>query len=224
VETLSDHRYIRFDVSEPSRGICARIRGTKRPPRWAKKHIDKDLLTAAAIVKARTGEIADLATSDEGAVKLRESLTEICDVAMPRNKPVPDRKTATYWTPELAVLRRDYNTVRKRYTKCRRRLKHILTMEDQLMAETLRKELKVKKLSLQRAIKRAKARAWDELVRSIDEDPWGRPYKIVRKKLAKGGPPIIERVSSPSSWIESSPPSSPSKRWSWENWSSRRHR
>lgn len=32
----------------------------------------------------------------------------------------------------------------------------------------------------------------DELVDSIDGDPWGRPYKIVRKKLSAGGPPITE--------------------------------
>jgi len=121
-ETLSDHRFIRFDVSDPSMGrLHLPQRGTARggtgPPRWVRRKLDKDLLTAAAIVKAWTGGVANPATPDEGAEKLREALTEICDTAMPRSRPAPDRKTAAYrWTPELAALREECNAARRRLT------------------------------------------------------------------------------------------------------------
>lgn len=43
-----------------------------------------------------------------------------------------------------------------------------------------RKELKCR-------IRSVKAKCWAELVRIVDDDPWGKPYKVVLKKLQ--GPP-----------------------------------
>jgi len=37
--------------------------------------------------------------------------------------------------------------------------------------------------ALRGAISQAKARAWDELLEKLDRDSWGRPYKLVTKKL-----------------------------------------
>jgi len=48
---------------------------------------------------------------------------------------------------------------------------------------------------LRAAIKTEKARAWEELILtppSLDQDPWGRPYSIVMKKLKGGAPPTTE--------------------------------
>jgi hypothetical protein len=42
---------------------------------------------------------------------------------------------------------------------------------------------------LQRAIKEAKRRAWDELLTTLDSDPWGRPYRLVLNKLRPWAPP-----------------------------------
>ncbi|XP_070160599.1 uncharacterized protein [Polyergus mexicanus] len=47
---------------------------------------------------------------------------------------------------------------------------------------------------LSAAIRRAKARAWDELLRSLDADPWGRPYKLVMNKLKAWAPPATETL------------------------------
>lgn len=38
---------------------------------------------------------------------------------------------------------------------------------------------------LSKAILIAKRAAWTELLTTIEEDPWGLPYKIVVKKLAR---------------------------------------
>jgi len=45
---------------------------------------------------------------------------------------------------------------------------------------------------LQQAIARAKVQAWDSLVETLNEDPWGCPYKIVRNKLRTWAPPVTE--------------------------------
>ncbi|XP_043498391.1 uncharacterized protein LOC122521611 [Polistes fuscatus] len=51
------------------------------------------------------------------------------------------------------------------------------------------------KRGLVRAIRRAKASAWRDFLTTIEEDPWGRPYKLVMNKLrARGLPPLTEAL------------------------------
>ena len=47
---------------------------------------------------------------------------------------------------------------------------------------------------LSRAIRRAKMEAWGELLRSLDGDPWGRPYKIVMNRLRSWAPPLTSSM------------------------------
>jgi hypothetical protein len=79
----------------------------------------KDLLMVAAI---RTGELSrPIGDTDEGALRLRDVLTELCDTSMPRILRPPPRRQVYWWTPELAVLREQANLARRQYTRCRRR-------------------------------------------------------------------------------------------------------
>jgi hypothetical protein len=147
---------------------------------------------AAAIDKAWTGELSRLVgDTDEGASRLRGVLTELCDTSMPRVRQPPPRRQVYWWTSDLAVLREEANLACRRYTRCRRR------RDGDTMAAPLREAWKKKKASLQRAIKKAKAKAWEMLCEDIDKDPWGCPYKIVRKKLAVGGPLLTETLPPP---------------------------
>lgn len=45
---------------------------------------------------------------------------------------------------------------------------------------------------LRSAVRIAKTASWEELIRDLDSDPWGRPYKIVMNKLRPWAPPLIE--------------------------------
>jgi hypothetical protein len=47
---------------------------------------------------------------------------------------------------------------------------------------------------LQRAIKAARRRAWDELLATLDSDPWRRPYRLVLNKLCPWAPPTTENM------------------------------
>jgi hypothetical protein len=47
---------------------------------------------------------------------------------------------------------------------------------------------------LQRAIKEAKRRAWDELLATLDSDPWVRSYRLVLNKLRPWAPPTMENM------------------------------
>jgi len=122
-ETLSDHRYIRWNVSDPSLGNQPRHRsGTPLPPRWALKRLDEDALMAAASAKALE-EIPKLSPCDvDGeAAWFREAMSQICDVAMPRIRVLPTRRSVYWWTQEIAQLRADCVRKRHQYTRCRRR-------------------------------------------------------------------------------------------------------
>ncbi|XP_025160569.1 uncharacterized protein LOC112589898 [Harpegnathos saltator] len=48
--------------------------------------------------------------------------------------------------------------------------------------------------ALKAAIKEAKEKAWERLVDSLDEDPWGRPYKRTVGKIRPWAPPPTESM------------------------------
>lgn len=60
--------------------------------------------------------------------------------------------------------------------------------------QELRYLYKSAKKDLRREINRAKAAAWQELVQSVEEDPWGLPYKLVLNKLRTNGPTLTETL------------------------------
>lgn len=116
-ETLSDHRYIRFRVSDPSMGAMPRLgrgRRSTAPRGWGLKKLDRDLMMAAAIVKMWTEEATrSIEDVDEGAVRLRGILTEVCDASMPRRRALPPKQSVYWWTQELAELRTTCNRARR---------------------------------------------------------------------------------------------------------------
>lgn len=54
--------------------------------------------------------------------------------------------------------------------------------------------LKECRKDVRRAIGKAKREAWNELLSSLDRDPWGRPYKIVLNKIKQESIGICEKM------------------------------
>lgn len=50
--------------------------------------------------------------------------------------------------------------------------------------------------TLSAAIRRAKAGAWDELLRSLGANSWGRPYGLVMNRLRSWAPNVRESLES----------------------------
>jgi hypothetical protein len=44
---------------------------------------------------------------------------------------------------------------------------------------------------MRQAIRKAKAKSWEDLLTSLDADPWERPYKMVFGKLRTAAPPVV---------------------------------
>jgi len=113
-ETLSDHRYIRMDVFDPSfRGRPVRHPNSRvTAPRWAIKRLDgwryRQVLGG--------GYNSSWADATTRAAWFRETMTQICDASISQSR-TPSRRREVY-------LRKICNTARRQYTRCRHRRRH----------------------------------------------------------------------------------------------------
>ncbi|CAH2085121.1 unnamed protein product [Euphydryas editha] len=200
VETLSDHNYIRFEVSTPSSSGTP-PRGPSKLPRWALSKLDMELAREAAIVQRwASRDDAEGSSVEELAGRMRRSLTDICDAAMPRVLRRPRQRRAVYWwSPEIAALRAASMESRRRYVRCRRR-----NGANPALERELQNAYHEAKKALQLAISRAKDAGREELLAGLNRDPWGRPYRAARNRLRGQGasvtdtmpPDLLQRVVS----------------------------
>ncbi|XP_029157037.1 uncharacterized protein LOC114929629 [Nylanderia fulva] len=183
-ETDSDHRYITFSVSTLSKEVLERrLLREASSRRWALRKIDEDAIVAALIVGSAPNEGVE-----ERRAWLQNIITQACDVAMPRARNRP-RKEAYWWLEDLAELRRSCDHARRRV---QRRKRYVLLDPEGL--EDAWDAYKKTRNALRVSIKQAKARAWEELLSSLDRDPWGRPYRMVLNKLKRGTAPLTETM------------------------------
>ncbi|XP_071579495.1 uncharacterized protein [Temnothorax nylanderi] len=138
-------------VTTPEIQVCRRG-AEQRFPRWALRKLDKEMLRASLRVSlwadnsvVQTGDI------DEAAAWIGEAMTSACDASMPRSRPQP-RRSAYWWTEEIAELRRSSVHARRLWLRARRR-------GDQQRLEEVGEGYRAAKRALSLAIKAAKDRA-----------------------------------------------------------------
>lgn len=184
-DTLSDHLDIEYEISATT-SPARRMRERSRPSRWSIKDLDENRLLAALQVGVWSKRSSENSSLGEEVEWLRRSITDACDTSMPRVKP-NRRKAAYWWLSEIADLRRNTVRTRRLYTRARRR-------GDQTEVEERYQEYREARKSLRNAVRDAMSKAWEELLLTLDEDPWGRPYKIVLDKLRPWPPPKTESM------------------------------
>ena len=190
VETLSDHRYVRFDVSAFPTIIPARENDSTTGPRWVLGKLDRELAREAVLVETWVAESSpENADENITASQLSEALTRVCDASMPRAKPIPPKRWIYWWRPELRRLREECVAARRRYTRYRRRRIRDQDEEEQIY-DAYRSACK----TLQLAIGNAKDESWKQWLGSLDRDPWGRPYKTITRKLRPWTPPLTSSL------------------------------
>lgn len=121
VETLSDHRYIRFEVSASPESPAESSRGRSRFPRWAISKLDRELAEEAAIVGRWSLPSFEDQRVDEAAGLLCNTLTAVCRAAMPRVGRPPPRRALYWWSTEIADLRAACFAAQRAYKRGRRR-------------------------------------------------------------------------------------------------------
>jgi hypothetical protein len=204
VETLSNLLYILMEVKERHRPVTASARAvrgppragdSRQPPRWKVKERNEDLHWAAVTATAWSWEASTTTTTTEEGVEeeaenFRRAMTAICDTSMLRATQGTARSRAVYWwNSDIARLRAICIQTRRRYQRFRRRRRR--DEEELSLRYGAYRELR---RSLQREIRVAKDRAWSDLVEAVESDPWGRPYKVVTRKLRARGPPATTEM------------------------------
>lgn len=192
----SDHHYIRFTLRENT---------VNQPPTARDLHgwntsggINVDTLHTGLLIAEWLdgGQQQDLQDADSGAVVLRSRIAFACDYALPRRRaPKPGKPPVHWWNAEISRLRAE--CVRTKRCKVRMvaritrlRLRANTDFDDvRANAELERTNVAytTAKKQLKHAISRSKKACMNELISSIDRDPFGKPYKLVMRKLR--GPP-----------------------------------
>ncbi|KAK9296736.1 hypothetical protein QLX08_009350 [Tetragonisca angustula] len=199
-EILSDHRYVVVDYNDKNkkglgnrrRPKGARLGGDREPhpqiKRWAVKQICEDKLKAAMqVVLWEKENCRNWPPNEEEYVKwIHRKLREVSDCSMPRVK--GRYKTTVYWWNERVKDLRQ-KTVAARRALQRRRRKRSASIEGE---SALNQEYWRVTNLLREAIREAKVQAWGELVATLDQDPWGKPYQAVMQKIRTKSAPVTD--------------------------------
>lgn len=106
-----------------------------------------------------------------------------CDATMPRLSGKVKRRESTYWwNNEIDKKRKECNSIRRKWKRMRKRESEAMREEEY---RRVKKELRI-------MIRKAKESAWKALIRTIDEDPWGLPYRLVLARLRRNSPTLTE--------------------------------
>ncbi|GAB1860790.1 Reverse transcriptase [Camponotus japonicus] len=185
-ETLSDHVYIAFEIDVSRDPLITRKK--KKYQRWSYKKMDCDKFREALSWKCTNRIHNEAEDVDAMAGWIQEAITEACNYSTP--KVAKARKTGVYWlNSQIAAARIECNKARRLWQKRKKKRNYLI--DEVLTAED---DYRNKKKTICTLIKKAKSEAWDELIKSIDGDPWGLPYKIVLKKLRRSSPSFSETL------------------------------
>lgn len=177
VETMSDHQYIAFDYTgERGRSLSE----SGRYPRWNLDCLDEDLLKAILELECAGAWGRDL-SADQLAGRLNSAMIDGYDLAARRVGRRPPKRAAYWWSAGISVLRAMCTRSRRRLTRLRRR-------GPSQRRDSAEAEYRTAKRALKAAIKEAKGKAWKELIKTIEEDPWRLPYRLVLNRLRRASP------------------------------------
>ncbi|XP_037302307.1 uncharacterized protein LOC119192595 [Manduca sexta] len=189
-ETLSDHRYIRFSVSTPrtnqpsnSGSLTSPTRGRPALGRYAAQPGGREGSRSCSGVVPCTGRAG--AGRRGGGVVRGGNVANLRRGHAPA-RCLPPKRQVYWWSAELTQLRASCMAARRRLARHRRR--HSRPPGDDEQERLLHGLHKTAKRALRVAIAQAKAAAREESRRTLDSDPWGRPYRMALSKLRPWAP------------------------------------
>lgn len=188
METASDHAYITFSVETgPWSGIPATKR--RKDIRWDFKKMDRDMLNLSLLWSCWVGPgEEDRSRGDKVAEWVERTMTEACEASTPRVRKPGPRNKVHWWNEELSELRRICIRKRREWTRSKGKGRNAMrgTKEEE--------EYRKAKRKLKNGIYIAKGEAWMDLIATVEEDPWGRPYRMVMSNLRKVGRGLTEQM------------------------------
>ena len=167
--SMSDHNYIMCSIEHE---MPSKVTSKKR---WNLKKFDRKKfckkLEEERMIKELTLSWTRQSQSVDGMAKNVETIiSTACDASMPRTGQPRFRQPVYWWRDEIERARKECVKAWRRSTRSRGN------------PELRRQHMEAKK-ALRREIERSIRDHWRELVDEVENDPWGKAYQIVRKKL-----------------------------------------
>lgn len=167
--SMSDHNYITCSIEQEM------VKKHKRKKLWNLKKFNREKFCAKLQEEQLLEELAgtwiqrdmDLNKMVKNTEKM---IATACDASMPKSGEAKFRPLVYWWRPEIEEARKECVKAWRRSTRSRGN--HELRNQHTLARKKLRRE-----------IDRSIRDHWKELVDEVENDPWGKAYKIVRKKL-----------------------------------------
>ncbi|KMQ88053.1 reverse transcriptase, partial [Lasius niger] len=175
MESLSDYLFISFEI-RTGRPRLPPVGSSQR--RWNWKKFDRDFFRAVMIWKGcEEPRVEDYQDPRQLLEWLDRVMVEACDAAAPRIGPRRPRRHAYWWQDSVAMLRHQCIRARRLWQRAKRRRRPTAKIDE------LGTRYKLNRRELRIEIGKLKSIAWQELIDSINKDPWGLPYKLVLGKL-----------------------------------------
>jgi len=196
----SDHHYIRFSLTPERDRVRATPATTVSQRTWnTAGGVANDTFLAGLILAEWLEQdgLRDWQDAERGASVLRSRVTAACDFAFPARRAPNQRKPPVHWwNADIEALRADCTRAKRRMTRMTARVSRLRRCQThEFDEERADAELALTngayreaKRQLKIAILRSKKTCWKELISSVDADPFGKPYKLVMRKL-RGPPP-----------------------------------
>lgn len=167
--SMSDHNYIMCTVEQDMPQKVARKK------RWNLKKFNRvkfcEKLEEERLMKELSLSWIRQSQSADGMAKNAEKIIALaCDASMPKTGEPRFRQPVYWWRDEIEEARKECVKAWRRSTRSRGN-------------PELRNQHTLAKKKLKREIDRSIRDHWKELVDEVESDPWGKAYKIVRKKL-----------------------------------------
>ncbi|VVC34842.1 Endonuclease/exonuclease/phosphatase [Cinara cedri] len=179
----SDQNYIAFNLTTHLQALNDGVpmrRGDHLG--WASRKLD----SAALSRKLDEGPplLEEPASADDAAEVLNDYLANACDACMPRRAyGVHKRKSVHWWNQGIADRRAECIRKRRIYLRVVKRQGPDGSTAERIAFREARKALRV-------SIRKSQKLSWAALCASVDNDPWGVPYKIVSGRLSRQPPGI----------------------------------
>lgn len=124
------------------------------------------------------------------AIKLSNIMRVAAKIATPKKGKFTGRPAVYWWNNELNAIHKKCNAQRRRYMRQRKR------DATSQMTQDMFEEWMLIRNEYRNKIKSAKKQAWTEIMNTLEENPWGKPYKIVLKKINRTPSDLTTRMPS----------------------------
>lgn len=193
--SLSDHNYITFSINL-NRRIGEMYTVVNAYPWWKIDAMYKEMFEKIIEWNCDNYCIEGMEI-EEDVDWIRKTMMEPADMSTVKVRKIMKRKQAHWWNENVSELRRKCNRSRRLWTNAKSDRKkkadkgrlNEVNLEDMARFE---EKYKKDKKELVMTIFHAKEESWKLLIREIDRDLWGIPYKLVINKLRLSSTRLIE--------------------------------